>query len=390
MNILWVCPWMPGPYRPRTVGLLRSLARRGHRIRVVALDVGEPCWNGEPGVEVVSVKNRPNRARLRAATAFACGKSITSQWAAEPAWRDAVQRAAAEPGWDLIHAEHVRSWPALEGLNSLPLVWDAVDAVSVLYRRLANQASNPFAKAWRLREADAIERLERQLLGRASASVCTTDDEASLLRALRPDSRPVVVPNGVDFATHSDETGDDHHRTGPVVVCSGKWRHVPNRLAMETVLESIWPRVRVAIPDAQLWIVGADPPRAWAAKHGAGGIRVLPNVPEMTAVLRRADVSLCAVQYAAGIQNKILEALAAGIPVVSTAEAARPIPGAVACGAVRPAETFEGLADETIRLLRHPEEARSRGDAGRRWASENCRWDMSAMLLEKVWDEVSC
>ncbi|MFY7952128.1 MAG: glycosyltransferase family 4 protein, partial [Armatimonadaceae bacterium] len=310
-------------------------------------------------------------------------------------------------GWDLVHCEHLRGTASLPESLEIPVVWDAVDCMSDLYRRLASRSRNPVARHWRHREADALEVLERQWQTRADAVVCASDAEAELLHGLAPLTVPIVIPNGVEasFATKTErdrgtqcspwsmESGwpvgglpsGDPEKSGPVLVCSGKWRHPPNREAVDWVLESIWPRILETIPDAQLWIAGAAPPRAWSRRAVERRIRILADVPDMGVVLRGADVALCAMITVAGVQNKILEALAAGLPVVATEGCAAPVAGAVACGSVVVADGADALAAAAIDLLANPNRARARGESGRQWVVRECRWDNSAARLEAVW-----
>ena len=390
MNVLWVSPWLPSPMRPRTHGLLSTLSGRGHNITLVGLDLGERESPSINGVDRIAVPLRPWSATARALGAASVGRSISGAWVAEPIWLAKVDALLARGAWDVVHCEHVRGLAALPWTSSVPLVWDAVDCVSDLYTRLAQGQTNPFARLWRLREARAIADLECRGMGHAAQTLCTTDSEALRLRHLAPDTQPIVVPNGVTIDPSPRPPNEGVGPAGaPVVVCSGRWRHPPNRDAVDWVLQEVWPRLRRQVPSAELWIVGADPPGRWDRSHGVDGVRLFPNVPDMRDVLRQAHVSLCPVRVHAGIQNKILEALSVGVPVVSLPISAEPVAGAVGCGAVEVAVDSDAFVAKTVAWLRDPVEARRCGEVGREWAVRTCRWSVGGDAVEAAWQRAA-
>jgi len=101
------------------------------------------------------------------------------------------------------------------------------------------------------------------------------------------------------------------------VFCA-KLDYFPNEDAALYFSQAVWPRLLVRMPGLQLEIVGSRPPRSVRQLHGKNNIRVRGSVPDVRRFLGRAWIALCPLRIQAGIQNKILEAMALGVPVVAT------------------------------------------------------------------------
>ena len=97
----------------------------------------------------------------------------------------------------------------------------------------------------------------------------------------------------------------------------GNYEYAPNQDAARILVERVLPRVRQALPDARLQLVGANPP-GWLQALAADHIEVSGRVPDVAPYLARATVFVCPLRMGAGLKNKVLEALAMGIPVVAT------------------------------------------------------------------------
>lgn len=107
--------------------------------------------------------------------------------------------------------------------------------------------------------------------------------------------------------------------TGPVVLFTGHLSHSPNVDAIQYFLAEIWPRITSVRPDARLRIVGLHPaPEVAAAAAGAPSVELLPNVPNIRPYFRAARVYVVPMRFGGGVRQKILEAWALGLPVVTT------------------------------------------------------------------------
>jgi glycosyltransferase involved in cell wall biosynthesis len=239
-------------------------------------------------------------------------------------------------------------------LVRLPLVLDMVDVDSAKWAALARTSS--FPRSWiYAREARLLARFEADATRRAYATLVTTDRERETLHSLAPGARIEVVQNGVDA---DGLRPAEPPSSAPIAIFSGVLNYEPNVTAARWLVRDVWPRVRAARPDARLHIVGARPIRAVRALASAAtGIDVLADVPDMRPHLWSAAVAVAPLRTARGVQNKVLEAVAAGLPAVITPVVETGVPAEIlpACIVAAAAPAF---ADAIVGVLNEPAAAR--------------------------------
>jgi len=294
--------------------------------------------------------------------------------------RRAVARVAALTAagdFDVVHAQLVRTLPYLPAGGRPPAVVDLIDALSTSTARRAAAAPGPLRAllAW---EARRLAACEAALVRRGTPCLVVAESERA---ALGPgDVR--VVPNGVDGDAFAFR--DDGRAAGRLVF-GGNLGYFPNVDAAIWLAREIFPRVRGAEPSAELRLVGARPARAVRALAGAPGVSLAAAVPAMAPELAAAAVAVIPLRAGAGLQNKVLEAMAVGTPVVAT-------PRATAGLDVRPGEHLlvaddaDGLARAAVALLRDPWRARALARAARAFVERRYRWEDSAAGVEAAWE----
>jgi glycosyltransferase involved in cell wall biosynthesis len=140
-----------------------------------------------------------------------------------------------------------------------------------------------------------------------------------------------------------------------------------------------WRAVR---PDATLWLVGAAPRPEVRALAALPGVTVTGAVPSLAPALAAAHVMVAPLRFSSGIQNKILEAMAASLPIVTTTAVAEGVPGAG--DLVSAADDADGLARATLALLADPAAAEARATRARAFARARFSWEALAGELERV------
>jgi sugar transferase (PEP-CTERM/EpsH1 system associated) len=296
---------------------------------------------------------------------------------ARRAARAHVERLIAGGGFDVVHAQLVRAATYLPQAGGPPVVVDLIDALSANFARRARHERGPLALVSRC-EARRLARFETALLGRVHAGLVVSEAERAELHG----DNVRVVPNGVDVdAFRYRENGRPPAR----VLFAGNLGYFPNVDAVRWLVGDIFPRVRTARPDAELRLVGARPARAVQTLARAAGVSLAADVSAMPPELGAATVAVIPMRAGSGLQNKVLEAMAVGTPVVTT-------PRAIAALAVRPgedvlvAEDAAGIAAAVVDLLRDPERARAMARAARAVVERRYRWEDCAAGVEAAWE----
>lgn len=343
--------------RPPPADAVRALAALGVRVEVVRLGLAGAVPSlaralvGDPRpLQVLLYARRRARARVAALAARA----------------------------DLVHAQLVRAATYLPAGPAPAAVVDLVDALSASFaRRAARQRGvlGLIAAA----EAARLLRYENELVRRGLTCLVVAESERAPLEG-REAVR--VVPNGVDLAAFAYvEDG----RPAARLVFAGNLGYFPNVDAATFLVRDVLPRVRAAVPGAELRLVGARPARRVRALAGAAGVSLASSVPAMAPELARATVAVVPLRAGSGLQNKVLEAMAAGTPVVATPRAVAGLALGAAGEEVLVADDAAGLAAAAVALLRDPARARAQARAARALVERRYRWGDSAAGVEAAW-----
>ena len=394
MRILYVTNGFPYPLTSgylRHYFLIRELAR-WHGVTL--LSIGGADFVPEHAQALVSVTDRvltfesANGSRSLGRKAKARLRRLLGGVRADsPARRlgEAAAALARDEDFDVVLFSGKRTYPALAFLHGLPLVVDMCDATSARIRgsfRVAPPARLPLLALDYLE----VRRVERGLAARADHLVFVScRDRDTLLPDLvrgRAEPRATVVPNGVDldyWRRASQELGRDH------VVFTGAMDYPPNEDAALRLIETIMPLVRRSVPAAHLLVVGRDPTRRLVKAGTARGVTVTGFVDDVRPYLERAAVFAAPLRFGAGIQNKVLEAMAMEVPTVASSLAAdglRTDDGRTPPIAV--ADDPRPFAELVVERLLVAAEGSTPDEEARRFVSECFSWSAAGELLEEA------
>jgi sugar transferase (PEP-CTERM/EpsH1 system associated) len=264
----------------------------------------------------------------------------------------------------------------------LPQVIDFVDADSQKWLDYAGQSWLPM-KAVYWREGMALRRYERRLARACRHAFVTSARDGEIVQRQSPGVPVTTIPNGVTLRPPAD-IGSDTLR----LVFTGVMDYRPNVDAMMYFADHIFPLVRTRVPTAELVIVGQAPAPEIRRLASRPGITTTGWVPDVHPHLQAAAAFVAPLRIARGIQNKILEAMAAGVPVVTTSTGLGGI-RAVPERDVLVGDTAESFAAHTIRVLMDRDIRGSLGRAGRMFVSEHHQWDVHLARLESILVEVA-
>ena len=323
------------PYPPdkgdkiRSYRLLRRLAERG-RVRLGAFIDDEADLVHLPAVrefcaEAHVARLDPRLAKLRCLSGFATGDPLTLGYYRDRGMADWVARVLRETPPDAIlvfssaMAQYVLGRP-----EAPPFVMDFVDVDADKWRQYADTLAPPKSWIYR-REWRRLLAFDRRVAQAALAGTFVSEPEAELFRRLAPESahKTFAVANGVDADYFSPAR--DYPRLlpegRPCFVFTGAMDYWPNVDAVVWFAEAMLPRIRTAAPDAEFWVVGANPAPAVEKLRGRPGVTVTGRVPDVRPYLAQATAAVAPLRISRGVQNKVLEAMAMARPTVVTPQA---------------------------------------------------------------------
>jgi polysaccharide biosynthesis protein PslH len=398
VRVLFLSPYLPSRIRVRPYHWVRHLARLGHEVHLVALDPPEDApasprasrseVDGEIRRACSAVDVFPlSRARtlLNAVRALPHpGRPLQLAYSHHPGAERWAAGLAASGRYDVVHIEHMRGVALSSRLRGVPIVYDAVDSISTLFAETAKRARSLATRLLARLDLGRSRRFEARAPFLFSRMVVTSQREAAAFVELAGPAargRLAVVCNGVDTEYFRPAGRHDQR----AVVFTGKLSYHANAAAAVRLVERIMPAVWSARPDTPVILAGKDPPADLLALGRDPRVRVTGFVEDIRAIFAEAAVAVCPLVYGAGIQNKVLEALASGVPTVMTLTASRALFGTagqhyVAC------EDDHDLAQAIVDLLNDPERRGRLGSEGRSYVVTNHRWDHLAATLVTIYE----
>jgi sugar transferase (PEP-CTERM/EpsH1 system associated) len=387
MRILFVTPHVPSLMRCRPWHFLRHLASHGHQLTLLVLtrpgerrdtlsEVSQWCR------DVIVVPVSWTGVACNCLLSLAGSQPLNAAFFASADARRALARLRPQ-AFDVAHFEHLRTAQYAPLLDGLPRLYDAVDCMTLLWSRAvpAGRLRGRMLAAWELRKT---RRYEPKALTWMDGVVVTSEVDAAALRDMAPELPIRAVSNGVDtdYFRPGPELSDGH-----TLAFLGNMRYHANVASVLYFVREVMPLLWQQHPRCRLVIVGTDPVSEVRALGRDARITVTGYVKDVRPYLSRATVGVCPIVYGAGVQNKALEFMASGLPVVVSPQVCSGIraePGLDLVAAKEPQEWAGALT----RLLASPQERRRLAAAGRAYVVRHHSWEDATLQLEQAYEEV--
>jgi sugar transferase (PEP-CTERM/EpsH1 system associated) len=387
MNILFLCHRIPFPPdqggKIRAFNMVRHLGKT-HTVVVASLAESEleiqeaselRNYCSEVIAEVVPSSVRWLQACKRAFSGTP--SSVAYFWSSKLYRR--IQKLLSATKFDVIfvHCAFVAQY--VTDYQQGHRILDLCDIDSAKWFDYSRCRGAPFSWGYGA-EARKLRNYEKQVVGHFHRCTVATRGELEEFRTLSVDVPCTVIPNGVDFSYFRSNSTGKH---GRVIVFVGKMDYFPNVDGAVYFATEVLPIIRQSVPDAELRIVGSNPTYAVRRLATIAGVTVTGHVADVRPFLLDAAVAVAPLRLARGTQNKILEALAMGVPIVATPEAAKGVnvtPGRE----LLVAEDEASFAKQVISLVQNESLRKDLSDAGRRKVMDSHRWSVSMDLLDKI------
>jgi sugar transferase (PEP-CTERM/EpsH1 system associated) len=388
MKVLALCHRFPYPPSSgatvRAFNIVKHLSAAGHEVTVASLAHSAAEAQAGHGIEPYCRRYEMARVRypLQLARMLLRLPSLTPStmgyfYSAGLARR--VRTLVARERFDLIYVHCSSMAQYVADVRSAPKILDFLDMDSQKWLDYARFKSPPLAAGYWL-EGKKLEREEKRLARQFDLCTTISRGEWETLESYRTGVPSDWFPNGVD-SDYFAPTGEEYD---PDTVCFvGRMDYYPNEQCMIDFCAGILPRIRARRPHAKLLIIGADPGRAVRDLGALPGVTVTGAVPDVRPYLRCSAVMVAPLNIARGTQNKILESMATGVPVVASRAAARGVdaePGEHLLVAGAPEE----YAEAVLRLLEQPAERARLSAAARERVLSHQTWQRSMQRFDEI------
>lgn len=391
-NLLYLVHRLPYPPnkgdKVRSFHLLRHLAAK-HRVFLgTFIDDPEDEVHVEKLQEFCTgmhiARLLPKLAKLRSLSGLLSGEALTLPYYRDDGLQAWVNKMIAERK---IDAAVVFSSAMAQYLGAFPrekTFVDFCDVDSAKWTQYAPAHRWPFSWIYR-REGERLLTFERQVAASAARSFFVTENETELFLSHAPECREKTLPmcNGVDadFFSPEHDLASPYHAEEIPLVFTGAMDYWPNIDAVKWFAEDILPHLLERWPNLRLHIVGRSP-TAMVQELAGERVVVTGTVPDVRPYLRHACVVVAPLRIARGIQNKVLEAMAMGLPVV-VAKGCGEAVDAVPERDFLLAESIEDHVRQITALLESPGRRASMGQAARRQVVLRYSWSAHLSIIDQ-------
>ncbi len=400
MKILWVKTELLHPLdkggKIRTFHMLREL-KRVHHVTYLTLDDGRGAPDAleraaEYCHEVVRIRFRAQEKRSPGFYAELVGNLASPLPYAVAKYRSAAMRReigarVATGDVDVLVCDFL--FPSVNIPDDLgcPAVLFQHNVEALIWKRHWGLARDPVSRGYLRAQWRRIRAFEARECRRYDHVVVVSPEDRELVSREYDVRRVSEVPTGVDteyFRSSGKGPRDPHN-----MVFTGSMDWIPNEDAVRFCVQEILPRIRQAVPDATLTVVGRNPaPSVIALAAQQPGVRVTGRVDDVRPYMERAALYLVPIRVGGGTRLKIFEAMAMGLPVVSTRVGAEGLPVVDGQDIVL-ADSPVQFADAAIQLLTDPKRAHALGAAASRMVRERAGWDRAAAAFAAICERVA-
>jgi polysaccharide biosynthesis protein PslH len=303
-----------------------------------------------------------------------------------PEMRAIIDKLASSEHFDIVHADQLNMTQYALQVPAAQRVLDTHNALWLLYKRLS-ETMPPGLKKWILeRDWQLLKRYEGDMLRKFDTILAVSqEDKAALDEAAGDDVGIVIIPITVD----TEDVRAVVRRSGANrIVHIGTMYWPPNVDGVLWFIEKIFPEIRARRADIVFDVIGAQPPQELIALSGENsGINVTGYLEDPTHYLQNAGVMVVPLRAGGGMRVKILNALAQGLPIVSTSIGAEGIPvenGKHLLIADQPQE----FAQAVLRLLEDPNLSHELGRQGRQFIQERFDYRAACQPLDEIYKRV--
>ncbi len=392
MKILMLTPYLPFPLisggQTRSYNLIKNLSKK-HDITLFSLikDNREKKYIPElkkycKKIFVFNRSKTPWTFRNILLTGFGPYPFLVIRNLA-PDEKLAVKKELEREKYDIIHAETFYVMPHISD-TEVPILLVEQTIEYLVYKHFVEDQAPLLAKIPFWVDVMKLKFWETHFWKQANGVVAMSESDRKEMLKLAPNLKIDIVPNGIDIDYFSALPRKEIIPARVLYVGNFKW--IQNVEAVNILVNEVWPAIKKEIKKAKLWIVGmniTDKLKEYASED----IEISEALPDIREAYSKASVLVAPIKGPGGTRLKILEAMASGLPVVTTSV------GAEGLGVINEKEALisddlDEVSKNAIKVLKDKELSKKLGLYGKKFVESKYTWDKSAQILDNIYSKV--
>ncbi len=390
MKILFLTSRFPyPPFRGDKLRVFNLIREMSKKHEIVLATFAEP-EDGRYYADLLKYVKRIERvsfnkksAYLNAGLGLFSKNPLQVRYYASKEMRQTVAKLMEEERPDVIHAHLIRMASYAEPYPEIPKVLDLCDSMTLNYERFLLYRRDLMSLVYRL-EKVRTKSYEGLIPLEFDVSLVISPHDRDFILSLCPDAELEVVPNGVDFDYFKPVKAKKQENT---IAFMGTMDYFPNVDAMKWFYQDVIPIIRRTIPKVKLNIAGGSPAPEIERLGNDPNVTVTGFVEDLRPIVGPATVFVCPIRAATGLNNKVIEAMAMGLPVVATPEACEGIDVEDGVNVLLAGDPMT-FSERIIDLMQDSKRRDMIGRAGLKFVKSRFSWEAAGKILAKVYEDI--
>jgi sugar transferase (PEP-CTERM/EpsH1 system associated) len=386
MKLLYLCQRIPyPPDRGDRIPVFHHIKhlRQNHEVVVGSLAHTGTRKNAEDlqrelGIRIIAPDHSAFQRSKEMLRALLKRMPLSLGYFRNPELRTQIDEEFSKDPFDAIIVFSSSMAPYVERFKTIPRIMHFCDVDSQKWASMAKR-SHGLTRWIYGRESRILLEYERTIAADFSVSCVVSQNEADLFRSHIPGIPVQVIENGVDVEYFASVPRKPE---GLKIIFVGVMDYPPNVEAVSFFATKVWEDIRAAYPQARFVIVGSRPSKKVQDLAKIPGVDVTGYVPDIRTYLSAATISIAPLAIARGVQNKILEAMAAGVPVLTTPAVAKGLPPGAERFVFTAERETESFASRLLELLKDGIARDEKAQEAQRFVKQYCTWENKLKALD--------
>lgn len=297
--------------------------------------------------------------------------------------KEKIRELREKNTYDVVHVQHLRMAQYWRDFKDIPRILDLPDAYSLYWKRIVATKSG-LLKAFAKVEQRKVFQYEDVLNDYDLSLVCSRED-MEYLQKEKGIQNVRLLPNGVDLTTFSSEIHD--YQLDKTILFTGNMDYAPNVDAVIYFCEEIFPLIQKEVSGVKFVIAGQRPVKK-VLELASKDIEVTGFVEKLSELYQKAAIVVAPLRFGAGTQNKVLESMSMGVPVVSRNIGFNGLNIESGEGVILALESGD-FANRCIELLKSFALRKQVGESGKLVIQKQFDWEVITRQLEEYFQEVA-